>query len=49
METKKLAKSARKSADNSTWLHSDIFEINTGNFKVNESVLVSQLRENLFI
>ena len=41
----KKSKAARKSADNSTCLHSDSFKINTGKFQVNESVLFSQLIE----
>ena len=43
----KLAKAARKAADNSTCLHSDSFEVNTGKSQGNESVLVAQLREKL--
>ena len=42
----KLVKAAKISADNSTFLHSDSFEINTGKSQVNESVLVDQLIEN---
>ena len=40
-----LAKAARKSADSSTYLHSDSLEINTGKLQGNESVLGFQLRE----
>ena len=35
---------ARTSADNSTFLHSDSFEINTNKSQDNESFLVGQLR-----
>ena len=41
----KLAKSARTATDNSTFLQSDFFEINTDKSQVNESVLFAQLRE----
>ena len=44
---KKLSKLARKEAENSTCLHSDSFEINTGKSQRNESVLVAQLWEKL--
>ena len=44
----KLSKAAIKSADNSTCLHSDSFEINTDKYQVNESFLVSELRETVF-
>ena len=36
METLKLAKAARKEVDNSTYLHSDSFEINTSKSQGNE-------------
>ena len=49
METKKLAKAARKPADNSTCLHSDSFEINIGKSQGNKSVLVPNSRKNLFL
>ena len=42
MESKKLAKAARKATDNSTYLHSDIFKINRGKLQGNESFLVAQ-------
>ena len=48
METKKSAKSARKAAENSTCLHSDSFEINTGKLQGNGSVLVPQLKEKSY-
>ena len=47
MENKQLTKAAKKAADNSTFLHSDSFKINTGKSQGNESVLVAQLREKL--
>ena len=43
----KLRKTARKLADNSTYLHSDIFKWNTSKLQGNEPVLVDQLRENI--
>ena len=45
----KLAKTARKSAENPTCFDSDSFEINTGKSQNNESVLVTQLRENFLL
>ena len=45
----KLEKSSRTAADNSTFLHSDSFEINTDKSQVNKSVLVAQLRENFLL
>ena len=47
METLKLAKSEIKAVDNSTCLHSDSFERNTGKSQGKESVLVSQPQEKL--
>ena len=48
METKQLAKSARKEADNPTCLNSDNIEINTEKSQGNESVLVYQLKKKTF-
>ena len=48
MDTEKLEKAARKSADNSTFLHSDSFEINTGKLQGNDSVLFIQLIEKTY-
>ena len=45
----KLKKSARTAADNSTYLHSDSFEINTYKSQKNESTLVSQLMEKCLL
>ena len=49
METKKSAKSARKSTENSICLHSDGFEINTGKWQGNESVLVPNSRKKYYL
>ena len=45
----KFEKAARKAEDNSTCLHSDSLEINTGKSQRNKSVLVAQLREDFII
>ena len=45
----KIAKAARTAADNSTFLHSDIFQINTDKLQVNELLLVDQPIENFLI
>ena len=45
----KLEKAARKSAENSTCLHSYSFKVNTCKSQVNQSFLVSQLREKYFL
>ena len=44
METKRLAKAARKAADNSTYSQSNSFKTNRGKLKGNKSVLVVQLQ-----
>ena len=46
--TLKLEISARKSAENSTCLHLDIFNINTGKSQGNESVLVPTPKKQIF-
>ena len=43
----KLAKSEKKSADSSTYLYQDSFEINTEKSQGTESVIVAQLQEKL--
>ena len=47
MGTKKIVKSAIKSSNNLTYLHSDSFEINTCKLQGNESFLVAQVREKV--
>ena len=49
METKKLSKPARKTADNSTCLHSDSFEINTGKSQGKKSVLFPNSKKNFLL
>ena len=43
----KLTKAARTSAENSTWLHSDSFEINTYKSQDNESVIIFSTQRKL--
>ena len=45
----KFSKTEIKSAENSSFLHTDSFKINTLKSQVNESVLVAQLWENFIL
>ena len=45
----KLSKPARKSVENSTCLHWDRLEVNTGKSQGNESVLFAEIREKFLL